>query len=78
MDAKQPAWKGRQQEEINAKPQEARANATKEEAPRIVKIKMLSDYRDEVRRGDVYETDPQKAEELVKLKRAEYIGKKRR
>ena len=39
----------------------------------LVKVKMLTDYRDVAKVGEVWETDKQKAEELVRLKRAEYV-----
>lgn len=38
-----------------------------------VKILMKTAYRDEVKAGDVYVTDAEKAEQLVKLGRATYI-----
>lgn len=42
-------------------------------SPKLVEVRMLSDYRDEVKRGEVYKTDKEKAEQLVKLGRAEFI-----
>lgn len=39
----------------------------------LFQIKMLTDYRDIAKKGEIYEVDHEKAEELVKLGRAEFI-----
>lgn len=38
----------------------------------MVEVKMLTNYRDIANTGDIVEFDKEKAEELVRLKRAEY------
>lgn len=40
----------------------------------MVKVKMLTNYRDIAKVGDVIEFDKDKAEELVRLKRAQFIN----
>lgn len=40
---------------------------------KLVKVKMFYDYRNEAKSGDIYETDPEKAAQLVRLRRAEYV-----
>lgn len=39
----------------------------------MVEVKMLTNYRDIAKTGDIVEFDKEKAEELVRLKRAEYL-----
>jgi len=39
----------------------------------LVKIKMRTNYRDVAKSGEVYETDAEKAAELIRLGRAEAI-----
>ena len=67
-----PGWLENQQRETNAKDQDDRDN--EQDPPSVVKIKMLSNYRDVAKKGDVVEFDNQKAAELVRLKRAEYLA----
>lgn len=71
LSNKVPAWKKNQQKETKPKNREDRKN---EQVPtELVKIRMNTDYRDVAKRGDIYETDAEKAEELVRLGRAEYL-----
>lgn len=67
---KTPAWKQNQQKETKPKNREERKEEVQSE---LVKIRMNTDYRDVAKRGDIYETDAEKAEELVRLGRAEYL-----
>lgn len=71
----QPAWKDHQQKETQPKNNEDREKQNKTETGTVVKVRMLTDYRDVAKTGEVYATDAQKAEELVKLGRAEYLKK---
>lgn len=52
----------------------ATSEAGKIEATGMVEVKMLSNYRDIAKTGDIVEFDKEKAEELVRLKRAEYLN----
>lgn len=65
-----PGWKENQQKETNAIENEDREPVKN---AKTVKVKMKSDYRDVAKNGQVYETDADKAAELVKLGRAEYL-----
>lgn len=67
-----PGWKDNQQKETNAVEQETRQNV---QGVKTVKVKMKTGYRDVAKVGDIYETDAEKAEELVRLGRAEYLTK---
>lgn len=67
-----PGWKENQQKETNAVEQETRQNVSN---AKTVKVKMKTDYRDVAKAGEVYETDSEKAAELVRLGRAEYLSK---
>ncbi len=68
MAKKTPAWKKAQQQETGAQNSERRASKP---AEGTVRIRMKSDYRDVAKAGDIYETDAAKADELIKLGRAE-------
>lgn len=68
-----PAWTENQQKETGAKDNEQRAEEKEKNAEKPVKIKLRTAYRDQGNAGDVIETDSEKAEQLVKLKRAEYV-----
>lgn len=71
--ANEPAWKKAQQKVTTSKNNEDRDIEAKDKSNDLVKIKMKSDYRDVAKKGDVWETDGEKAEELVALDRAEYL-----
>lgn len=64
------AWKDNQQKETKS----GSAESNKPAEAKFIKIRMLSNYRDVAKRGDVWKTDTEKAEELVKMGRAEYIN----
>ena len=66
-----PGWKENQQKETTAKDQDQRD--AEQETAGTVKIKMLTDYRDVAKKGDVAEFDAEKANELVRLGRAEFV-----
>lgn len=66
-----PGWKANQQKQTTAKDQDQRD--AEQETAGTIKIKMLSDYRDVAKKGDVAEFDAEKANELVRLGRAEFI-----
>lgn len=72
---KQPAWKASQQKQTGATNQESRATEAKKHAPKKVKILMKSDYMDQAKTGDTWSTDEEKAAELVRLGRAEYLSR---
>jgi hypothetical protein len=61
-------WQKNQQKTTGAK-SPAPAKKNKE----VVAIKMKTHYRDVAKVGDIYETDSAKADELVRLGRAEYV-----
>lgn len=70
----EPAWKKNQQKNTGSKNNEQRAVENGQKIIKsLVKIKMKTDYRDVAKKGEIYETDQSKAEELVKLGRAEFI-----
>lgn len=69
---KTPAWKNAQQKTTGAQNNDDRANKPKDPTE-LVKILMKTDYREVVKAGQVWETDAEKAAELVKLNRAEYV-----
>lgn len=72
--AAEPAWKKNQQKNTSSKNNEQRAVENGKKAKiSLVKIKMKSDYRDVAKKGEIWETDQSKAEELVKLGRAEFL-----
>jgi hypothetical protein len=69
-----PNWKKNQQKKTGASDQESRGAA---QETGMVKIKMITGYREFAKAGDIWETDVEKAAELVKLGRAKYLdGKK--
>lgn len=68
-----PDWKKAQQKNTGATTQQSREAVKAAQAPKAVKVRMLTDYRDLVKKGEVWETDSEKAAELVKLHRAEYL-----
>lgn len=61
-------WKKNQQKTTGAK-----SPATSKKGKELVAVKMKTHYRDVAKVGDIYETDPAKADELVRLGRAEYV-----
>lgn len=69
-DEDKPEWVKHQQEQTSSKSTE---DHLQESETKTVKIKMLSNYRDVAKKDDIWETDNEKAEELVRLKRAEYV-----
>lgn len=68
-----PAWKQHQQKTTGANDNHTKVGV---QSHRMMKIRMNTDYRDIAKRGDVWETDEEKAAELVRLNRASYIAKK--
>lgn len=71
----QPSWKEHQQKETQPKDNEDRDQENEEKKGKIVKVKLLTSYRDVGVSGDIVAFDEEKAEELVRLKRAEYVKK---
>ena len=72
--AVEPAWKKNQQKNTSSKNNEQRAAENGQKTIKtLVKIKMNSDYRDVAKKGEIWKTDRSKAEELVKLGRADFI-----
>lgn len=70
---KAPGWKENQQKETKAIDGEDREN--EKSTSGTIKIKLLTDYRDVAKKGDVKEFDAEKANELVRLGRAEFVKK---
>lgn len=70
---KQPAWKESQQKNTEAKNNDDRAEEAQSSNTDRVSIKMRTDYRDVAKAGHVWETDREKAAELVRLGRADYV-----
>jgi hypothetical protein len=68
----EPAWKKAQQKQTTTKNNDQR-DAEKTKPGQYVTVVMKSDYRDVAKVGDRWETDREKAEELVTLGRAEYV-----
>lgn len=66
-----PEWQKAQQKETAAKDSEA--HLTPKDGAKPVKIKMKTDYMDVAKKGDTWTTDAEKAAELVRLDRAEYV-----
>ena len=66
-----PEWQKAQQKETAAKDSEAHLSPKGGAKP--VKIKMKTDYMDVAKKGDTWTTDAEKAAELVRLDRAEYV-----
>lgn len=66
---------------MNQKPEKSKSQQKREtvqkSASGLVKVRLLSNYRDEAKAGSIYETDAPKAKELVALGRAEYIDNER-
>lgn len=70
--SKEPAWKKAQQKETTSKNSDQREEEKKKEGSYQVKVKMKTDYRDVAKKGDSWVTDSEKADELVRLGRADY------
>lgn len=70
-----PAWLKNQQKEINTVNSEQRLEQNNEKKVEQVTVRMLTDYRDVAKTGDLFTTDGEKANELVTLGRAEYVTK---
>jgi len=70
-----PGWKENQQKQTSAKDSDQRDS--EKETAQLVKVRLLADYRDVAKKGDVAEFDEEKAAELVRLGRAEYVSKKK-
>lgn len=70
---KAPDWKQHQGKTIGKADNETRNKKKEAKKDEKVKILMLTDYRDEAKAGQEWETDAEKAEELVRLKRATYV-----
>lgn len=69
-----PGWKENQQKETQAIDSDQRQDAQeKVSKAKVVKVKMKTSYRDIAKTGDVVEFDVEKAAELVRLNRAEYV-----
>lgn len=66
-----PNWKKNQQKQTKASDQESRGAA---KPTGMVKLKMITGYREFAKAGDIWETDSEKAAELVKLGRAKYLN----
>lgn len=66
-----PAWKAAQQKQTVPKDNDQREAERQADASKVVVI-MKTDYRDVAKKGDAWETDSEKAEELVRLGRAVY------
>ena len=67
-------WKNKQQKNTGSQEHSNKGGADAEVLD-LVKVLMKSDYRDVAKKGEVYETDAEKAAELVKLGRATYVKK---
>jgi len=66
-----PSWTDHQQKKGVTKTREQKSKESKTEAKTsLVKVFMTSNYRDIVKNGEVFETDGEKAAELIRLKRA--------
>jgi len=50
------------------------AKKTNKTSSNTVKVKMLTNYRDIAKTGDIVEFDKEKADELIRLKRAESLN----
>lgn len=72
-NTKQAGWKQNQQKQTKAENAKERTNI--QPTHRMVKLNMLTDYRNFAKKGQTWETDEEKAAELVKLGRAKYAGK---
>lgn len=70
-----PAWLKNQQREVNNINSEQRLEQNEEKKAEQVTVRMLTDYRDVAKTGDLFTTDGAKANELVSLGRAEYVTK---
>lgn len=71
---KQPGWKANQQKQTKAETTQAR---TSQPSHRMIKLNMLTDYRNFAKKGQTWETDEEKAAELVRLGRAKYAAEKK-
>jgi hypothetical protein len=68
-----PAWTQNQQKDTKPKDNDIRSAEASANGVQTVVIKLKTDYRDVAKAGDNWETDREKAEELVHLGRAEYV-----
>lgn len=50
------------------------AKKIKETVKNTVEVRMLTNYRDIAKTGDIVEFDKEKADELIRLKRAELVN----
>ena len=66
-----PGWKENQQKQTSAKDQSDRD--VEQGTAKGVKVLMKTDYRDVAKAGQTVEFDAEKAAELVRLGRAEYV-----
>lgn len=69
-----PGWKGNQQKQTKAETTQARSS---QPSHRMIKLNMLTDYRNFAKKGEVYEVDEEKANELVRLGRARFAVEKK-
>lgn len=69
----QPAWKENQQKQTEAKDNDDREEESKGQSAKTVKVRLLTDYRDVAKKGDIAEFDEGKALQLVNLGRAEFV-----
>lgn len=67
----QPDWKNQQQKNTGTKNSDERAKEAGK--PKTATIKLKTNYRDVAKTGDTWTTDAEKADELVRLGRAEYV-----
>lgn len=81
-----PDWTKHKQQPGEAKPKETKTTKTREEAVKssekakkveLVKVVMVTDYRDAAKAGQVYSVDQFKADELVRLGRARIYDSKK-
>jgi len=69
--AKKAGWKENQQKQTGVTTQESREQS--KDITEMVAVKMRTAYRDIAKPGDIVEFDAEKAAELVRLNRAEYV-----
>lgn len=69
--SQKPDWTKHQQKQTGSQTRKEQVDKSQETAKvSTVKVFMNTDYRDVVKKGQVFETDAQKADELIRLKRA--------
>jgi len=69
--SQKPDWTKHQQKQTGSQTREQKTQESKQSAKETtVKVFMKTDYRDVVKKGQVFETDADKAAELIKLNRA--------